>query len=56
MPSIHVVFYQEKKGDAPVVDWLKDLNATHPKVYDKCRAALARLALLGHELRRPEAD
>lgn len=56
MPSIHVVFYQEKEGDAPVVDWLKELNETHPKAYDKCRAALARLALLGHELRRPEAD
>jgi phage-related protein len=24
--------------------------------YDKCRAAIARLALLGHELRRPEVD
>ena len=56
MPSIHVVFYQEQEGDAPVVEWLKELNATNPKAYDKCRAALARLALLGHELRRPEAD
>jgi putative component of toxin-antitoxin plasmid stabilization module len=56
MPSTHVVFYQENEGDAPVVDWLKELNETHPKAYDKCRAALSRLALLGHELRRPEAD
>lgn len=56
MPSIPVVFYQEKEGDAPVVEWLKELNATNPKAYDKCRAAITRLALLGHELRRPEAD
>jgi phage-related protein len=56
MPSIHVVFYQEQEGDAPVVEWLRELNATNFKAFDKCRAAIARLALLGHELRRPEAD
>lgn len=56
MPAIHVVFYQEKEGDAPVIDWLRELNATNPRAFDKCRAAIARLALLGHELRRPEAD
>ena len=56
MPATQVVFYQEKEGDAPVVEWLRELNETHAKAYDKCRAALARLALLGHELRRPEGD
>jgi putative component of toxin-antitoxin plasmid stabilization module len=56
MPSIHVVFYQEQEGDAPVVDWLKELRQTNAKAFLKCRAAIARLALLGHELRRPEAD
>ena len=56
MPAIHVVFYQETPGDSPVVDWLTQLNETNPKAYDKCRAALARLAFHGHELRRPEAD
>lgn len=39
-----------------MVEWLKELNETNSKAYDKCRAAIARLALLGHELRRPEAD
>ena len=39
-----------------MVDWLRILNETNPRAYDKCRAAIARLALLGHELRRPEAD
>lgn len=56
MPSVDVIFYYEQPGESPVVEWLKELNETHPKAYDKCRAALARLALLGHELRRPEAD
>ena len=56
MPSCHVVFYQEKDGAAPALDWLKELRNTDAKAFTKCRAALARLALLGHELRRPEAD
>ena len=56
MPAIHVVFYREREGDAPVVNWLQELNATHLRAFDKCRAAVARLVLLGHELRRPEAD
>jgi phage-related protein len=56
MPASHIIFYQEKAGDAPVMDWLKELNATNEKAHDKCQAALIRLALLGHELRRPEAD
>ena len=56
MPASHVVFYQEKAGDAPVVDWLKELRKHNAKAFIKCRAGLTRLALLGHELRRPEAD
>ncbi|MGA3007360.1 MAG: type II toxin-antitoxin system RelE/ParE family toxin [Opitutaceae bacterium] len=56
MPKSLIVFYQEKAGDAPVVDWLRELNATNEKAHDKCQAALIRLALFGHELRRPDAD
>ncbi|MBX7123017.1 MAG: type II toxin-antitoxin system RelE/ParE family toxin [Opitutaceae bacterium] len=56
MPAINVVFYQDRPGDSPVVEWLRKLNATHPRAFDKCRAAIARLALHGHELRRPESD
>ena len=56
MPAINIVFYQAQPGDSPVLDWLKEINASNPKAYDKCRAAIARLALLGHELRRPEGD
>lgn len=39
-----------------MVDWLKELRKNDAKAFTKCRAALARLAQLGHELRRPEAD
>jgi len=56
MPAIDVVFYQEQSGDSSVLVWLQALNKTNPRAYDKCRAAIARLALNGHELRRPEAD
>jgi phage-related protein len=56
MPKSHVIFYQEKAGDAPVVDWLRELRRTNVDAFHKCRVSLARLALLGHELRRPEAD
>ncbi|MBP7140306.1 MAG: type II toxin-antitoxin system RelE/ParE family toxin [Opitutaceae bacterium] len=56
MPAINVGFYQDRPGDSPVVDWLRKLNETHPRAFDKCRAAIAQLALHGHELRRPESD
>lgn len=56
MPATQVVFYQDKAGNSAVANWLTELHATHRKAFFKCRAALARLALLGHELRRPEAD
>jgi phage-related protein len=56
MPITHVVFYQDADGKSPVVEWLNELGTTDEKTFDKCRAALARLAILGHELRRPEAD
>jgi hypothetical protein len=39
-----------------VVDWLTELRCTNAKAFLKCRAAISRLALLRHELRRPEAD
>jgi phage-related protein len=56
MPATNVVFYQEEAGRSSVVKWLQELNQRNPRAFDKCRAAIARLALHGHELRRPEAD
>jgi putative component of toxin-antitoxin plasmid stabilization module len=56
MPTTHVVFFQEADGRSPVVDWLKELRVTDAKAFIKCRRALVRLSVLGHELRRPQAD
>ena len=53
MPATTVVYFQEEGGTVPLIEWLDDLPA---KVQDKCQARLARLEMLGHELRRPEAD
>lgn len=56
MPQTAVVFYQERSGEAPVLEWLKELSRRDSKAYSNCLVALERLAELGHELRRPAAD
>jgi putative component of toxin-antitoxin plasmid stabilization module len=37
-------------------EWLKDLRVKNPKAYAKCAVRVKRLAEVGYELRRPEAD
>ena len=39
-----------------MVEWLRVLRRTDRLAYAKCVARVRRLATLGHELRRPEAD
>ena len=53
MPKTLVVFYKDRQGYVPVLEWLDALPA---KIQDKCVVKLERLRDLGHELRRPEAD
>ncbi len=53
MPQTEVVFFAEDDGSAPMLAWLDGLP---PKVQNKCIVRIERLAELGHELRRPEAD
>lgn len=53
MPRTRVVIYCEQDGSAPFVPWLLGLPNS---AQDKIRLRLERLAELGHELRRPEAD
>lgn len=53
MPEVEVVFFREEDGSVPVLDWLDGLT---DKAQAKCTARIERLAELGHELRRPEAD
>jgi phage-related protein len=54
MPTTDLVFYREGDGSVPALEWLDGLDDA--KAIVKCRAKLMRLAELGHELRRPEAD
>ena len=53
MARIEVVFFAEADGRCPVLEWL---DGQERKVQDKCIVRIERLADLGHELRRPEAD
>ena len=53
MPRTKVVFYREADGTAPVLEWFDGLPG---RAQDKCRVRIQRLAEVGHELRRPEAD
>jgi phage-related protein len=56
MPQTRLLFFRNADGLAPAWEWLKDLRARSPKAYAKCAVRIRRLAELGHELRRPEAD
>lgn len=56
MPATVVWFYRERGGDAPVLEYLRALRRSDRTAYAKCLVRLSRLAELGHELRRPEAD
>ncbi|MBI1760158.1 MAG: type II toxin-antitoxin system RelE/ParE family toxin [Acidobacteria bacterium] len=53
MPQTNVVIFQDEDGSTPFLKWFDELPA---KAQSKCRVRLERLAQLGHELRRPEAD
>ena len=53
MPKTKVLLYQEDDGTVPLLEWLDSLPS---KAVSKCRVRIERLAELGHELRRPEAD
>lgn len=56
MPNTTVLFYAESDGRAPVVEFLSDLERRDERAFLKCRVKMERLAEMGHELRRPEAD
>ena len=53
MPRTDVILYHEADGTVPLLEWLDGLPS---KAVAKCRVRIERLAELGHELRRPEAD
>ncbi len=53
MPETEVLIFADKDGSSPLLTWM---NGVPAKVRDKCIVRIERLAELGHELRRPEAD
>ena len=56
MPQTRLLFFRDANGFAPVWEWLRDLQAKNQRAYAKCVVRVRRLAEMGHELRRPEAD
>src|SRR5271154_7458537 len=56
MPQTRLLFFRNADGLAAAWEWLQDLRARSPKAYAKCAVRIRRLAEMGHELRRPEAD
>lgn len=53
MPKTSVVLFAADDSTAPLLEWLDGLPE---KAQDKCIVKIERLATLGHELRRPDAD
>src|SRR5438105_15689193 len=53
MPATSVILFQDDSESVPVLDWLDSLPQ---KVRAKCLLRIERLAEVGYELRRPEAD
>ncbi len=56
MPRTQVIFFKDDDGTVPVRDWLRELQQRNRRAFAKCVVRIRRLAELGHELRRPEAD
>jgi len=53
LAQVEVYVYRDDDGELPILRWL---DAMPKKVRLKCLERIARLAELGNELRRPEAD
>lgn len=53
MPKTKVIFYKDKDGTTPVLEWLDTIPK---KARLKCIKRIERLSEEGHQLRRPEAD
>ncbi len=56
MPKTLILLYQEKEGESPVVDWLRELKKTNRKAFAQCVGRITQLESKGHELRRPSVD
>jgi len=53
LPKVRVVLFREEDEAVPLLAWFERLPR---RAQDKCRVRIERLAELGHEMRRPEAE
>jgi phage-related protein len=56
MSATGALLYQEHDGTIPVLEWLKEVQRTNRRAFEKCLFLLNLLEEFGHELRRPRAD
>ena len=56
MPRVELRFFEDERGNAPVLEWLGRLHVEDRGAFSRCHSALQRLADFGHELRRPHSD
>jgi len=56
VPQALVIFYKERDGRVPVLEWLQQLKKSDPKGFANCVARIKQLQENGYELRRPASD
>jgi phage-related protein len=56
VPKTSIQLYQEKEGESPIVDWLRDLKKIDREGFAHCVGRISQLESTGYELRRPSAD
>lgn len=56
MPETKVVFFKDKNGNVPVLQWLNELLKKDKKAYLIFYEKIKILKAAGHEIRRPHAD
>jgi phage-related protein len=56
MPETRIIFFQDDRGEVPVLKWLNKLLKQDRKGYANCIARIEQLAEYGFELRRPATD
>jgi phage-related protein len=56
MPETRIIFYRDEQGNAPVLQWLEELEQSDLKGMLNCVNRIQQLAVYGYELRRPLAD
>ncbi len=53
MPPVRIVFFKDAVGRVPVLEWMRTQRFQDRRRYQRVMHVLRRLALFGHDLRRP---